>query len=86
MTQSTDYPVAAPSGIDPIIFRSEIISAMAHEYFTYMQGSEEEFSRANAVEAAIATWDTDWETDPAPRTIEQGILEAGYDLQYWNED
>lgn len=63
-----DYPVAAPEGVAPVIFRSQIIQRMALEYFNYMRGSPEDFTMAEAFDAAMATWETDWPGDPAPRT------------------
>jgi hypothetical protein len=38
------------------------------------------------MDAAKATWDTDWDDDPKPRTIEAGIEAADSDLAYWVEE
>lgn len=81
-----DYPVAAPRGVAPIIFRSQIIQTMALRYFAYMKGVEPPFTMAEAHDAAMATWGSDWPSDPEPRTLEAGIEAAEDDLAYWNEE
>lgn len=81
-----DYPVAAPDDIAPVIYRAMIIQAMAMEYMKAMRSSPEPFEMSNAFEAAQATWETEWDDDPAPRTIEAGLQEAQNDLDYWYED
>lgn len=81
-----DYPVASPDDIAPVIYRAMIIQAMAMEYMKAMRGAPEEFELTHAFEAARATWETEWEDDPAPRTIEAGLQEAQNDLDYWYED
>lgn len=81
-----DYPVAPDEGVAPVIYRAMIIQAMALHYLKAMQGSPEPFTLDNGFEAARATWDTEWEFDPKPRTIQLGIDEADNDLAYWNED
>jgi len=83
---TTDYPLAAPGGLHPAIYRAQIIQAMALEYLKAMTfGSDEEFSLGQAMEAATATWGTEWDSDPQPRTIEFGIEAAQSDLEYWRE-
>lgn len=79
---SMDYPVAAPDGVEPIIFRAQIIQAMMLRYGRGVPDLTDEEAR----DAAMATWDTDWESDPAPRTIEASIEEVDADLSCWDED
>ena len=87
MTQTDlDYPVANPSNIAPIIFRAMILQQMAMQYFNYMRGSDEEFTMSDAFNAAHATWETDWDTDPSPRTLEAARDEVRNDLAYWCEE
>jgi hypothetical protein len=86
MSELTQYPVAALAGVDPMIFRHQILQTMALQYFNFMRGSEEEFTMANAFEAAHATWGTDWPDDPEPRTIEAAIAVCQDDLAYWGEE
>lgn len=86
MLSELDYPVAAPDGVAPIIYRAQIIQTMALQYLKAMAGSPEDFDLSNAMEAAMATWETDWDDDPAPRTLEAGIEAANADLVYWAED
>lgn len=83
---SIDYPVAAPDDIDPIIFRAMLIQAMAFEYFNAMQSSPDDFGLDEAFEAAHATWATDWDDDPVPRTLEAALEAVRGDLPYWAED
>lgn len=64
-----DYPVAAPVGVEPIIFRAQIIQNMAARYKAAMPDMPDEAAR----DAAMATWETDWPDDPAPRTLEAAI-------------
>jgi hypothetical protein len=77
-----DYPVAAPDGVEPIIFRSQIIQAMVVRY----RCAVPDLSFQEALEAALATWWTNWPTDPAPRTLEAAAEEVDGDLPYWGED
>lgn len=76
-----DYPVDAPDGVDPIIYRSQIIQAMAARYQEAANLSNEE-----AHDSAMSTWDTEWETDPAPRTVLASYTEVDADLSYWGEE
>lgn len=87
MTQDElDYPVANPADIAPIIFRAMILHQMAMQYFNYMRDADEEFSLSDAFEAAHATWETDWDIDPAPRTLDAAREEVNNDLAYWVEE
>ena len=86
MNNELDYPVANPSNIDPHIYRSLILQTMALQYIKHMAHSDEEFSDMDADNAAMATWQTEWANDPAPRSVEDGIEAAHDDLAYWNED
>jgi hypothetical protein len=83
MTNTTDldYLVAAPENVAPVIFRAQIIQTMAAHY-QKRTGIDDD----DAMGAAIATWETDWDADPAPRTIEQAIDEVDADLEHWGDD
>lgn len=81
-----DYPVAAPFNIDPEIYRAQIIQTMAILYMNHMRDAQPPFTMEEAMDAAKATWGTDWDDDPSPRTIEAGIEAADGDLAYWNEE
>jgi hypothetical protein len=70
---------------DPFL-KAQILQAMAVQYCNHMQGSDEPFSLSDGFEAANNTWDTEWDDDPLPRTIEAGIEAANQDLAYWNEE
>ena len=86
MTPTPDYPVDAPTGVDPVIFRAQINQTMAGRYSAAMNGSPEPFTQADAYSAAMATWETDWSDDPNPRTIEAALAEVDGDLSYWGEE
>lgn len=81
-----DYAVANPDDIAPVIFRAMLIQSMALEYYKAMQGSPDDFTLDQAMEAALATWGTDWSDDPSPRTMNAAIAEVHGDLAYWSED
>ena len=81
-----DYPVAAPADVDPAIFRAQIIHAMATRYMSHMKDVEPPFTMEEAHDAAMGTWATDWDDDPAPRTLEAAISEVESDLAYWVEE
>ncbi|PZU65264.1 hypothetical protein [Sphingobium sp.] len=81
-----DYPVAAPADVDPAIYRAQIIQTMATRYMNHMRDVQPPFTMEEAMDAAKATWDTDWDDDPKPRTIEAGIEAADSDLAYWVEE
>jgi len=76
-----DYPVAAPDGVAPIIFRAQLIQHMMLQYKLAADLDDEE-----AHDAAMATWDTEWPDDPAPRTLEAAAEVVSDDLAYWGED
>jgi len=81
MSGEIDYPVAAPDGVAPIIFRAQIIQHMMLQYKKAAALDDE-----NAMAAAVATWETDWPDDPAPRTLEAAAEVVSEDLAYWEED
>jgi len=86
MSDVVDYPLAAPDGVAPAIFKAMILQTMAITYVNAMKGADEPFGLDEGFDAAHATWDTEWDNDPEPRTIGAGIYEVEQDLQYWNED
>lgn len=77
-----DYPVAAPEGVEPIIFRAQLIQLLAMTY----KRAVPDLSDEEANEAALATWGTDWPDDPQPRALEAAVEAATEDLAYWGED
>lgn len=76
-----DYPIAPMDDVEPVFVRQMMLQAMAAEYAKATGESLEDM-----MSAARATWDTEWETDPAPRTIEAAISEAQADLECWDEE
>jgi len=74
--------MAIPAGIDHLTYRALIVQAMSGLYLSAVPDLGED----GALDAAIATWDTDWDCDPEPRTIAHGIEAASSDLEHWAEN
>lgn len=75
-------PTCAPiDGVDPIFVPHMLKGAMACRYARAANIPFDE-----AVNAANATWETDWETDPEPRTFDHANEAVDFDLAYWEED
>lgn len=77
-----DYAVAPPEGIAPVIFRAMLIQTMAFRY----RKAVPDLTYDEAYEAAKATWETEWDDHPAPRTLEAAQEAVDSDLAYWTED
>ncbi|MCI1143181.1 hypothetical protein MOP88_14120 [Sphingomonas sp. WKB10] len=75
-----EYPIAPMEGVATIFVRQLLLQAMATEYAKATGESIHDM-----MDAARATWDTDWETDPAPRTIEAAVEAARSDLEHWED-
>lgn len=80
MSELGDYPLAPMDGVAPVFVRQLLLQAMAAEYAKATGDSLEDM-----MDAARATWDTEWETDPAPRTIDNAVAAALSDLECWDE-
>ena len=80
--QALDYPVAAPENVDPVIFRAQIIQSMG----MWFKLAVPDLSDDEAHASAIASWETDWPDDPAPRTLEAAKEVVRDELAYWGED
>lgn len=78
MSGYVDPPIAE---ICPIL-KAQIMQIMAVTYVNFMKGAEPPFGLEEGMEAALATWDTPWDCDPKPRTIEAGIEAVNQDLEY----
>ncbi len=81
-TDALDYPVAAPDDVHPRIFRAMLIQHMGLRYMQGVPGIDLE----NAMEAAVATWETDWDCDPNPRDYNDATDAVDSDLQHWEGD
>lgn len=75
-----DYPVVEMAEVEPVFVRQMILGAMAIRYMRAAALDQNE-----GFNAARATWNVEWETDPAPRTFEQAIEQVDGDLEYWDE-
>ncbi len=82
MTDKLDYPVEAPAGVEPVIYREQILQSMATRYKVAVTDMDDEEAR----DAAMATWETEWPDDPAPRTVKAALDVVEDDLYYWGED
>lgn len=85
MAYALDYPVSCPelgADVAPNIARAWLIQQMALRY----QKAVPDLSHAEANDAAIATWGTDWDADPNPRTLAAANEEVDNDLEYWGDD
>jgi hypothetical protein len=78
-----DNPVCAPvEGVDPAFVPQMIKQAMAVHYCKRVPG----LSLDEGMEAAQATWETEWGSDPEPRTFEAAIDEVDGDLEHWGDE
>jgi hypothetical protein len=75
-----DYPMEPMQDVAPVFVRQLMLQAMAAEYAKATGEGLEDM-----MDAARATWDTNWETDPQPRTMRFAIEAAQSDLQHWDE-
>jgi hypothetical protein len=80
----TDFtvPVAAPPDVDPIFYRAQMLQTMAMTY----KRAVKDLSDEDATASALATWETEWDDDPAPRTMDAAIQAVVADLDYWGDD
>lgn len=81
MNDLGDYAVAHPSNVAPVLFRAMLIGVMATRYAERTGMSMDE-----AFDPARATWDTEWELDPAPRTAEMALDAVDSDLEHWGDE
>lgn len=77
-----EYPTAPIEGVAPVFVESMIRQRMAQRYRRFVPDLTDEEAR----NSATATWETDWETDPAPRTFEAADEAVDSDLEYWGEE
>lgn len=75
----SDYPCAPIEGVDPVFVPYMLRGAMA---LRYARCTDMDYD--DAVECAVATWDTDWETDPSPRTLANAVEAVDSDLEHWD--
>lgn len=80
---ATTYPCEPLEGVQAQFVPHILIGAMACRYCRAV-GPEMDISEG--MDAAMATWETEWDSDPAPRTYAAAMEEVDNDLQYWTED
>jgi len=76
------YSIAPIDGVQPLLAESFLRQQMAIHY----QKAVPDLSDEEARDAATATWETDWDEDPEPRTLKSAIDAVNSDLEYWHED
>jgi hypothetical protein len=81
LDQIEDYPLATPEGVDPVIYKAQMLQAMANRYERSVPGLNHEDGYA----AAVATWETEWPDDPSPRTMAAALEAVDEDLTEWVE-
>lgn len=82
MTQGAE-PVCAPiPGVEPIFWPHMLKAAMATR-FCRACGPEMTFEQG--MDAAVATWETDWDSDPAPRSFEHAMDAADSEMEHWHD-
>ena len=77
-----EYPLAPIADVEPIFVRQMMLGAMALTY----RSAVPDLTMEEAHDAARATWDTEWPTDPQPRTFDDAVEAVRCDLEYWKED
>lgn len=76
-------PTIAPiEGVAPNIAEAWLRQTMATRYQRRVPDLTDEEARTHAT----ATWESEWETDPRPRTLEAAIEAVDSDLEYWGEE
>jgi hypothetical protein len=78
----TDHPTQELPGVLPVFVREQMLQQMANRYKIAVADLTDEEAR----DAAIATWETEWPDDPAPRTFEAAKEAVDDDLSCWDED
>lgn len=76
-----EYPCAPIEGVAPFLIESVLRQTMA---LRFMQATD--CTMDEAVMLATASWETDWESDPSPRTIEHAKQAVDAALEYWIEE
>jgi hypothetical protein len=74
---------AAVEGVDPIFVPHILKGAMACRFCRAVGPG---MSLSQGYDAAIATWETEWPSDPEPRTYEAAMEVVDDELSYWGED
>jgi hypothetical protein len=75
-----DPEVAPIEDVAPVFAESMIRQRMAQRY----QRAVPDLTDEEARNAATATWESEWETDPRPRTFEAADEAVDSALEYWD--
>lgn len=76
-------PICAPiEGVNDVFVPAILKQYMA---LLYMQAVPD-LTMDQALESAVATWETEWDDDPEPRTYEHAREAVVSDLQHWDDD
>ena len=84
VTQGEGQPSCAPvEGLDPMFLPAMLKGAMACRF---CRAVGPEMSIDQGMDAAIATWETEWPDDPEPRTFEAAMEAVDDELSCWTEE
>jgi len=76
-------PICAPiEGVNFVFVPHMIKGAMAIRFVRRVPG----LTLDQGMDAAVATWETEWSSDPAPRTLARAIEEVDSELEHWGDD
>lgn len=76
-----EYAIEPIEGVDPALIPHMMLGAMAARYARQAQ-----IEMSDAFEAARATWHTEWDSHPRPRTMQDALDAVDSDLEYWDEE
>lgn len=77
---ATEAEIAAIHGVNRLLWMPMLLHAMAGRYCQQAQ-----LCPSEGMDAAVATWGTEWEDDPAPRTMQMALDAVDSDLQHWRD-
>lgn len=76
-----EYKCAPIDGVDDAFVPALLKQHMALRY----KKAVPDMDFDEAMEAALATWDTEWESDPSPRDYGSASDAVDSDLQHWGD-
>ena len=77
---ATDTEIAAIHGVNRLLWKPMLLHAMAGRYCQQAQ-----LCPSEGMDAAVATWETKWDDDPVPRTMQMALDAVDSDLQHWRD-
>lgn len=79
----TDLPtrIAPIEGIAEPLWKPTLLHAMAARFC-----SRARIDLSEGMDAAVAVWESEWDSDPEPRTMEMAMDAVDDELEHWCED